>query len=56
MSTSPSVEQRSAVSRGRRIVPAPRYQTAPHRLPERAVPRAGCRLPVAAYRFLSRAD
>lgn len=55
--TSPDVVARqalAAVSRGRRVVPTPRYQTVPHWLLKRVFPRAGRALSVTAYRYLSR--
>ena len=55
--TSPDVVARqalSAVTRGRRIVPTPRYQTVPHWLLKRVMPRAGRAASIATFRYLSR--
>jgi NAD(P)-dependent dehydrogenase (short-subunit alcohol dehydrogenase family) len=55
--TSPDTVARqalTAVRRGRRIVPAPRYQVVPHWWLKRAVPRAGRALSILSYRFLSK--
>ncbi len=53
--TSPDVVARqalAAVTRGHRIIPAPRYQVMPHWLLKRMVPPAGHALSTASYRFL----
>ncbi len=55
--TSPDVVARqalAAVTRGRRIIPAPRYQVVPHWLLKRVFPPAGRAMSVATYRYLSR--
>jgi short-subunit dehydrogenase len=55
--TSPDVVARqalAAVTRGRRIVPTPRYQTVPHWLLKRTIPRAGRAASIATFRYLSR--
>lgn len=55
--TSPDVVARqtlAAVTRGRRVIPAPRYQVVPHRLLKRAFPPAGRAMSVASYRYLKR--
>ena len=55
--TSPDVVARqalAAVTRGRRIVPTPRYQVVPHWLLKRVIPRAGRAVSVATFRFLNR--
>jgi NAD(P)-dependent dehydrogenase (short-subunit alcohol dehydrogenase family) len=55
--TSPDVVARqalAAVSRGRRIVPSPRYQVVPHWWLKRMVPRAGRAVSAATFRYLSR--
>lgn len=55
--TSPDVVAKqalAAVTRGRRIVPTPRYQVIPHWWVRRVFPRAGRALSVASFRFLSK--
>ncbi len=57
--TSPDVVARQAlagVTRGRTIVPTPRYQVVPHWLLKRASPRAGRAVSVAASRYLTRSQ
>jgi NAD(P)-dependent dehydrogenase (short-subunit alcohol dehydrogenase family) len=58
-STSPDVVARqalAAVTRGRTIVPTPRYQTVPHWLLKRVIPPAGRAVSIATFRYLSRAE
>ena len=55
--TSPDVVARqtlAAVTRGQRVIPAPRYQVVPHWLLKRAFPPAGRAMSVASYRYLKR--
>jgi NAD(P)-dependent dehydrogenase (short-subunit alcohol dehydrogenase family) len=55
--TSPDAVARqalAAVTRGRRIVPAPRYQVVPHWMLKRVLPPAGRAMSAAAYRYLKR--
>ena len=55
--TSPDVVARqalAAVTRGRRIIPSPRYQVVPHWLAKRVAPPAGHALSVASYRYLTK--
>ncbi len=56
--TSPDVVARqalAAMTRGRTIIPTPRYQVAPHWLLKRIYPRAARMLSLASTRYLSRA-
>jgi NAD(P)-dependent dehydrogenase (short-subunit alcohol dehydrogenase family) len=55
--TSPDVVARqalAAVTRGRRVVPVPRYQVVPHWLLKRVLPPAGRAMSVVSYRYLTR--
>ncbi|HEY1486942.1 MAG TPA: SDR family NAD(P)-dependent oxidoreductase [Micromonosporaceae bacterium] len=55
--TSPDVVARQAlagIGRRRRIVPTPRYQTVPHWVLKRMLPRAGRAVSIQTYRFLSK--
>jgi NAD(P)-dependent dehydrogenase (short-subunit alcohol dehydrogenase family) len=55
--TSPDVVARqslAAVARGRRVIPAPRYQVMPHWLLKRLLPPAGRAVSEATYRYLKR--
>jgi NAD(P)-dependent dehydrogenase (short-subunit alcohol dehydrogenase family) len=55
--TSPDVVARqalAAVTRGRRVIPTPRYQTVPHWWLKRLLPRAGRAVSVATFRYLSK--
>jgi hypothetical protein len=55
--TSPDVVARqalAAVTRGRRVVPSPRYQVVPHWLLKRTLPSAGRVMSVMSYGYLSR--
>ena len=55
--TSPDVVARqalTAVTRGRRVVPSPRYQVVPHWLLKRTLPSAGRVMSVMSYGYLSR--
>ncbi len=57
--TSPNVVARqalAAVTHGRRIVPAPRYQVVPHWMLKRVLPPAGRALSAATYRYLKRSS
>ena len=55
--TSPEVVARqvlAAVTRGRRVIPAPRYQVVPHWMLKRVLPPAGRAMSAATYRYLKR--
>ena len=57
--TSPDVVARqalAAVTHGRRIVPAPRYQVVPHWMLKRVLPPAGRAMSAATYRYLKRSS
>jgi NAD(P)-dependent dehydrogenase (short-subunit alcohol dehydrogenase family) len=44
----------AAVTRGRRVIPAPRYQVVPHWMLKRALPPAARAMSAATYRYLKR--
>jgi short-subunit dehydrogenase len=44
----------AAVTRGRRVIPAPRYQVVPHWMLKRVLPPAGRAMSAATYRYLKR--